>query len=210
MIDKKYIDLILDTVDLQEVVSDYGIALKVKGHRAWGCCPFHNEKTASFCVDTAKNLWFCHGACHEGGNVITFVMKMENLPFPLAVKKLLKEKKNISLTDNELQSTPEEEEKYKKKESMRIINAKLCAFFSDEIQKETPAAKLAREYMLGRWNEEYCHEQQIGFAPDDWTSVVDFATKAGLSLDLMQEMGILAGDGHPEDEREDRQAVLRL
>ena len=92
-------------------------------------CPFHNEKTASFCVDTAKNLWFCHGACHEGGNVITFVMKMENLPFPLAVKKLLKEKKNISLTDNELQSTPEEEEKYKKKESMRIINAKLCAFF---------------------------------------------------------------------------------
>ena len=76
MIDKKYIDLILDTVDLQEVVSDYGIALKVKGHRAWGCCPFHNEKTASFCVDTAKNLWFCHGACHEGGNVITFVMKM--------------------------------------------------------------------------------------------------------------------------------------
>ena len=68
MIDKKYIDLILDTVDLQEVVSDYGIALKVKGHRAWGCCPFHNEKTASFCVDTAKNLWFCHGACHEGGN----------------------------------------------------------------------------------------------------------------------------------------------
>ena len=108
MIDKKYIDLILDTVDLQEVVSDYGIALKVKGHRAWGCCPFHNEKTASFCVDTAKNLWFCHGACHEGGNVITFVMKMENLPFPLAVKKLLKEKKNISLTDNELQSTPEE------------------------------------------------------------------------------------------------------
>ena len=191
MIDKKYIDLILDTVDLQEVVSDYGIALKVKGHRAWGCCPFHNEKTASFCVDTAKNLWFCHGACHEGGNVITFVMKMENLPFPLAVKKLLKEKKNISLTENELQSTPEEEEKYKKKESMRIINAKLCAFFFDEIQKETPAAKLAREYMLGRWNEEYCHEQQIGFAPDDWTSVVDFATKAGLSLDLMQEMGIL-------------------
>ena len=77
--------------------------------------------------------------------VITFVMKMENLPFPLAVKKLLKEKKNISLTENELQSTPEEEEKYKKKESMRIINAKLCAFFFEEIQKDTPVAKLARE-----------------------------------------------------------------
>ena len=191
MIDQKYIDLILDTVDLQEVVSDYGVQLKVKGHRAWGCCPFHNENTASFCVDTAKNLWFCHGACHEGGNVITFVMKKENLPFPLAVKKLLKEKKNISLPDTDLQTTPEEEEKHKKKESMRIINAKLCSFFAEEIQKDTSEAIAARAYMHSRWDKEFCNEQQIGFAPDDWSSVVDFAIKTGLSLDLMQEMGIL-------------------
>lgn len=70
--------------------------------------------------------------------MITFVMKMENLPFPLAVKKLLKEKKNISLTENELQSTPEEEEKYKKKESMRIINAKLCAFSPKRFRRTLP------------------------------------------------------------------------
>ena len=59
MIDKKYIDLILDTVDLAEVVSDYGIKLHVSGHTAKGLCPFHNEDTASFCVNTAKNLWHC-------------------------------------------------------------------------------------------------------------------------------------------------------
>ena len=91
MIDQKYIDEVLDKVDLAEVAEDYGITLKLKGHRAWACCPFHNEDTASFCIDTAKNLWYCHG-CNKGGNVITFVMEKDGLSFPLAVRKLLKEK----------------------------------------------------------------------------------------------------------------------
>ena len=55
MIEQKYIDEVLDKVDLTEVAEDYGITLKLKGHRAWACCPFHNEDTASFCIDTAKN-----------------------------------------------------------------------------------------------------------------------------------------------------------
>ena len=53
MIEQKYIDEVLDKVDLTEVAEDYGITLKLKGHRAWACCPFHNEDTASFCIDTA-------------------------------------------------------------------------------------------------------------------------------------------------------------
>ena len=86
MIDKKYIDKVFDEVDLTEVAEDYGITLKLKGHRAWACCPFHNEDTASFCIDTAKNLWYCHG-CNKGGNVINFVMEKDGLTVPLAVKK---------------------------------------------------------------------------------------------------------------------------
>ena len=90
-IDKKYREMILDRVDLETVVSSYVGEMKRKGHRSWACCPFHKENTPSFCVDTAKNLWYCYGSCHEGGTVIDFVMKAENLPYHLAVKKLLKE-----------------------------------------------------------------------------------------------------------------------
>lgn len=86
-------------------------------------------------------------------------MEQDGLTFPLAVKKLLKEKLHIDLSDSDLQSTPEEEERYKKLESMRIINERLCAFFCQEIGKETPDAKSANAYMLSRWNEEYCKEK---------------------------------------------------
>ena len=190
MIDKKYIDKVLDEVDLTEVAEDHGITLKLKGHRAWACCPFHNEDTASFCIDTAKNLWYCHG-CNKGGNVINFAMEMDGLTFPLAVKKLLKEKLDHDLTDREMKSTTEEEEKHKKRESMRIINDRLATFFAEQLQKDTEDARMAKAYMLSRWNEKYCQEQRIGYAPKDWHSVVDYATKTGLSLDLLQEMGIL-------------------
>ena len=190
MIEQKYIDEVLDKVDLTEVAEDYGITLKLKGHRAWACCPFHNEDTASFCIDTVKNLWYCYG-CGKGGNVINFVMEKDGLTFPLAVKKLLKEKLGHDLTDEEMNSTPEEEEKHKRRESMRIINARLATFFVEQLQKDTDDARMAKVYMINRWNEKYCQEQQIGYAPKDWHSVVEFAMKTGLSFDLLQEMGIL-------------------
>ena len=153
MIEQKYIDEVLDKVDLTEVAEDYGITLKLKGHRAWACCPFHNEDTASFCIDTVKNLWYCYG-CGKGGNVINFVMEKDGLTFPLAVKKLLKEKLDHDLTDEEMKSTPEEEEKHKRRESMRIINDRLAIFFVEQLQKETDDARMAKAYMLNRWTGE--------------------------------------------------------
>lgn len=80
--------MILDRIEIEDVVSNYIPPMQRKGRRLWACCPFHNEKTPSFCVEPDKGKWYCFG-CHEGGNVITFVMKMDGLPFPKAVKKLL-------------------------------------------------------------------------------------------------------------------------
>ena len=81
MIDKQYIDDIMDRVDLAEVVSGYGISLKATGNHLFGLCPFHQERTPSFCVNTDKNLWYCHGCC-KGGNVINFVWRWSTSPFP--------------------------------------------------------------------------------------------------------------------------------
>lgn len=66
--------------DIVKVVSDY-VALKKKGPRYWGCCPFHSEKTPSFTVTPQKNLFHCFG-CHAGGDVFNFIMKIENTTSP--------------------------------------------------------------------------------------------------------------------------------
>lgn len=134
MIDKHLINEVLEKVNFTELMSDYGIHLEIKGKRAWCCCPFHQEKTPSFSIDLEKNLWYCFG-CEKGGNVINFVMEKENLSFPLAVRKLLG-KIGISLPDDVFQFTTEEVSNYRRLESMRIINNKLCNFFYEEIQKK--------------------------------------------------------------------------
>ena len=190
MIEQQYINRILEEVDLAEVVSSYGIRLKATGHRLVGLCPFHQEKTPSFSISTEKNLWRCFG-CGKGGNAINFVMEIERLSFPMAVRKLLKDNLGVSLPDEATQCSPEDEARYKKLESMRIVNNMLCSFFFEQLQTGTIGAKAAKDYMLGRWDQEYCNELRIGYAPDDWTTVVDFARKSGMSLELMQEMGVL-------------------
>ena len=190
MIDQKYVDMIFDQVDVSKVIGEY-VNLTKKGTRMWGCCPFHKENTPSFSVNLANDLWYCHG-CQKGGNVINFIMEMENMPYPMAVKKLLRDELHINLEDADLQSTPEEEARFKRLESMRIINKHLSDFFYTELYKETPEAKAARGYLATRkWEDNFCKEMRIGYAPDNGRDVVDFCEKKGLDLGLLQEMGIL-------------------
>ena len=183
--------MILDQVDTSEVIGEV-VNLTKKGTRMWGCCPFHKEDTPSFCVNLANNLWYCHG-CHEGGNVINFVMKYDNLPYPMAVKKLLRDRLHIELEDSALQSTPEEEARHKKLESQRIINKQLCDFFFEQLYRDTPEAKAAQSYIKNQrhWDDDFVKEMRIGLAPDSSRAVIEFAEKKGLNTELMQEMGIL-------------------
>lgn len=81
-----WLDELRSRTSLEEVVSEY-VPLKQKGRRFWGCCPFHNEKTPSFSVDTETQLYYCFG-CHKGGTVIHFVMEMERMEFMDAVRYL--------------------------------------------------------------------------------------------------------------------------
>ena len=190
MIDQKYVDMIFDQVDASKVIGEY-VKLTKKGTRMWGCCPFHKEDTPSFSVNLANDLWYCHG-CQKGGNVINFIMEMENMPYPMAVKKLLKDELHINLEDTDLQSSPEEEAKYKRLESMRIINKHLSEFFYKQLYLDNPEAKAARGYLATRkWDDNFCKEMQIGYAPDNGKDVVEFCEKKGFDLGLMQEMGIL-------------------
>ena len=85
-IPEQFIDELVARSDIADVVSSY-VPLTKKGSNLWGLCPFHNEKTPSFSVSPDKQIFHCFG-CGKGGGVITFIMEMENLPFPDAVRLL--------------------------------------------------------------------------------------------------------------------------
>lgn len=82
----EWIDEVRDRSDIVAIVSEY-VTLQKKGSKHWGLCPFHGEKTPSFSVDQERQMYYCFG-CHAGGNVITFVMSMERMEFPEAVRHL--------------------------------------------------------------------------------------------------------------------------
>ena len=80
MISNSDIEKILDRADIVDVVGQF-VQLQRSGVRYKACCPFHQEDTPSFMVDQARGLWYCFGACKEGGNVIKFVEKINNMNF---------------------------------------------------------------------------------------------------------------------------------
>lgn len=191
MIDKKYKGMILDRVSIEDVVSQFVPSLTRRGSRLWACCPFHNEKSPSFCVDPVKGRWHCFGASNEGGNVIDFYMKIKGLNFPMAVKEMLREYLHIELKSYDIKLKPEDEEKEKLKESMLIVNDRLCKWFQEQLETDTPDAKAAKDYVLSRWNEDFVKEEGIGYAPDSWDAIVNWASKNSLSLDILQQLGVI-------------------
>lgn len=192
MIDNKYIDDVITQVSIEEVCCDAGVVFKkTQGHRKWACCPFHQEKTPSFCIDIATNKWHCFGECQTGGNVISFLMKAEKIPFPLAVKKLLHSKLNIDIEDKDYLITDAERDRQLEIEQMRIINQKVNDFFVEEIKRENKYSKAALSYAKKRWggDEEKFVDLQIGYAPN--TGFVEWAEHSGLDIDKMKEMGLI-------------------
>ncbi len=199
MIDNKYIDDVITQVSIEEVCCDAGVVFKkTQGHRKWACCPFHQEKTPSFCIDIATNKWHCFGECQTGGNVISFLMRKENLPFPIAVKKLLHEKLNIDIEDKDYLITDAEKERQLEIEQMRIINDRVNKFFVNELNRDNKESKAALKYAKDRWgeNEKKFEELSIGYAPK--TGFVEWAQHSGLDLEKMKEMGLL---GYNEEKK---------
>ena len=130
------IDKIRQAADIVDIIGSY-ITLKKKGANYWGPCPFHSEKTASFSVSPAKQIFKCFG-CGEGGNVFTFLQKYDGLSFPEAVRQLGK-KYNIEIPENEL--TPEELEKIRLCYVQQLI-------FSDNIRLTKPLKNILSPEVL--------------------------------------------------------------
>ena len=98
MISQKSVQQIIETAKVEEIVEDY-VNLKRRGVNLLGLCPFHNEKTPSFTVSPAKNIYKCFG-CGKGGNAVQFLMEQENFDFPEALRYLAK-RYNIEIEETQ-------------------------------------------------------------------------------------------------------------
>ncbi len=174
------INEVIDRNDLMEVVSDY-VKLQRSGRSYKGLCPFHSEKTPSFYVDPAKQLFHCFG-CGEGGNVITFIMKIERLDFPEAVK-LLAERVGYTLHYDK----PDKEVSLKEK--LYQVHEEAAKFFESYFWEEK--GKGAREYLFDRgFREETLRIFRVGLAPSTNDKLTSFLLKKGFNSELLRTAGL--------------------
>lgn len=190
MIKQEIIDRIISDVPIQDVAKDEGINfVKVGGNKLWACCPFHNENTPSFYVDSGKNVWRCFGQCRSGGNVISLYRKLKNgLPFPIACKELARKYLNEDI-DDDYKPSREDEERQKEQEALRIVLDNAQSYFVEEMHKVNPGANKAREVVRKRWGADAIDEFGIGYAPAD--GFISWAMKKQLDLDLLEQVGLI-------------------
>jgi len=165
--------------NITEVISNF-IEITPKGSRYSACCPFHNEKTASFMITPAKGMFKCFG-CGEGGDSIHFIMKHENVDFIEAVK-IGTKKLNVTLDFDKSDFSHED---YKKKESLRIVNRKVAEYYSECLK----TSKKAQDYLKKR-KHTFDDDFEIGYAPENNT-LIEFAKKQGINLSLLEELGLI-------------------
>ena len=175
------------TANIVEVISGY-VPLKKRGQNFWGCCPFHGEKTPSFAVNPAKNMFYCFG-CHEGGDIFKFIMKIESCDFKEALK-LLAARYGIPVPER--QKTAVEIRREKQRERIYETNATACRFYQACLLK-TPYGKGALAYLNGRGiNQEIINSFSIGYALDSFTSLLSNLGRHGYKGEELLAAGLVA------------------
>ena len=185
------IEEVISQNDIVDVISEY-VTLKKRGRNFIGLCPFHREKTPSFCVSMDKQIFKCFG-CSQGGNVISFIMKIENLEFWESVE-MLAERANIDLSRYEQSSKSFANKKETKnlKETLFNINREVGIFYHNnlvELLKEEN--NIVKEYVKKRqFDMKTITKFGIGFA-NGKTHLFDHLISKGFSKEEILKSGIL-------------------
>ncbi len=165
-----FIDELVAQNPIEDVVGQY-VSLKRSGANMFGLCPFHGEKTASFSVAPDKGIYYCFG-CHKGGGVVNFMMEVENLSYPDAVRALAK---RVGL------QVPEDEQyqsRYRQQERLWALLKEAGRFFHSQLY--TPAGRECLEYTQKRGlSKAIITNFGIGFAPNSWNALVDAMHQKG-------------------------------
>lgn len=177
--------------DIVEVISQY-VPLQKKGGRYFGCCPFHNEKTASFCVN---NGWYHCFGCGATGDVVKFVMEMESVSFYDAVK-LLADKVGMQLPEVKLD--PEYAKKKEHSDVLKQLMRDVARYYRNNLLDENKG-KEAREYLHNRsLDDETAKRYGLGLSLDG-ESMVGYMRRKGYLLKDLEECGLIANTERPYD-----------
>jgi DNA primase len=181
------LDKISSKVEAVDVIGRY-VQLKTRGRKATGLCPFHNERTPSFSVDLERGLWYCFG-CSEGGSVYNFLMRIEGLSFPQAVKKLADEV-GVPL---ELTDTDDPEARHR--DQLRELLERTAQYYS-ELLLRSPLGQRARDYLTNRGlTLETAEKFRLGWAPESGDALAKKLEGAGYGIDDGVEAGVVRQRG---------------
>ncbi|MGJ1349002.1 DNA primase [Sphingobacterium siyangense] len=186
MITQESIDKILDATKIEDVIGEV-VKLKKKGSNLQGCCPFHDEKTASFVVSPSKQMYKCFG-CGAGGNVVTFLMEKERMEFPDAIHKLAAK---YSMTVEETISNEEDKEVKEKRATMIDLNRFVQKSWTNNILG-LPINHWSVNYLLEnrRLSMDTIVEWQIGYSPDAMKSITPHVLNNG-QYAIAEELGLV-------------------
>ena len=167
---------------IEDVVGQY-VNLKRSGANMFGLCPFHGEKTASFSVAPDKGIYYCFG-CHKGGSAINFMMEIEGLSYPDAVRALAKRAGMEVPEDEQYQS------RYRQQERLWALHKEAARFFHAKLYAPEGAAALKYAFDRGM-PKSTLTTFGIGYAPDSWTSLVDTLRKKGYTDQELRDSGLV-------------------
>jgi len=193
-----FAQLVKQQADIVRIVGEYLKLRKTGAQNYTGLCPFHKEKTASFSVNATHGYYYCFG-CHEKGDVFNFVMKMEGLSFPEAVRAVAT-KAGTPLPKREF-NTPEEARQYGEQAGLRrqLIDLHEAATEYFEAQLKAPEAARAREYLTGRGvSAETIKTFRIGYAPDDFNAMRD-RLKPQFAEEALRASGLFSSKEKSDD-----------
>ena len=172
--------------DIVEVVSSY-LPLKRSGANHQGLCPFHGEKTPSFNVNATRQIFHCFG-CGVGGNVFSFLMRMEGLTFPEAVRRL-GERVGISIEEETL--SPAEQQRREDHERLTRVNEVACDFYHQVLLDDKEGAA-GRRYLRERgYDGETARIFRLGFAPGRWEALAEHLAQKGFDPRWARELGLI-------------------
>lgn len=168
---------IKNRLDIVEVIGQY-VKLQKAGVNYKALCPFHKEKTPSFFVSPSRQIWHCFG-CGLGGDIFSFVMKIENVDFKEAVK-ILADKAGVKLlAENPVLNS--------QKQKLINLNEKAAFFFEEQLSQKQEV----KDYLFKRGlTETTLQEFKLGFAPDDWRSLTNYLIKEGFKPEEILQSGL--------------------
>ncbi|HVG14078.1 MAG TPA: DNA primase, partial [Chitinophagaceae bacterium] len=187
MITQTTIQQILAQIDVLDIVGSF-VKLKKRGANYLGLCPFHNERTPSFTVSPAKEIFKCFG-CGKSGNSISFIMEHEKLSYAEALR-WLANKYNIEIEETD--TSPEYKQQHHTAESLYIINSFAQQFFSNQLFNTEAGQQIGLTYLQEReFTEDVIKKFGIGYAPDSRDSFTREATANQYNADLLVKSGLV-------------------